>query len=152
MDKTYIDNTKAQQIKELRAKIKGGGKKFFLDSSKELFEKNPTLLKFGWTQYTPYYSSFDGEACAFSAELDFPKILLNGEPSEENPEIYDEETWIDNEYYFKKTDKSEEARIYGEVKEFLSHFDDADVENFFGDHCQVIASRDCVEIEEYDHD
>lgn len=140
MDKTYFQNAKAQ-MKEFQEKMKQDGKKFFLEISKELFEQNPTLLKFGWRQYTPYYN--DGDACEFSAHLDYPKMLLVGEPEEE----FEEERWFSSDE--KETDAS---KTYNKVTEFLSQFDDNDMELLFGDHCEVIVTKDGVEVEEYEHD
>lgn len=140
MDKTYFQNAKAQ-MKEFQEKMKKDGKEFFLSVSKELFEQNPTLLKFGWIQYTPYYN--DGDACVFSAHLEYPKMLLDGEDESE----YEEERW------FSKDEKdTKPAMVCDKVIEFLSQFDDNDMELLFGDHCEVIVTKDGIEVESYDHD
>lgn len=139
MDKTYFDNAK-KQMAEFKEKMKQDGKQFFSDQSKELFEKHPTLVKFGWTQYTPYFN--DGDTCYFSASLDYPKFLLVGM----NEELYDEEP------YYSKDEITDESIVWNGIREFLSQFDDSDVELLFGDHCEVIVTKDGVEVEEYEHD
>jgi len=138
MDKTYFDTMKAQMA-EFKEKMKADGKKFFLEQSKELFKDNPSLVKFGWVQYTPYFN--DGDACTFSAQLDSPRILIEGENEDEY-----EETW------YRDSDNSDSANVWRKVIKFLSQFDEDDVELLFGDHCEVVVTRDTVEVEEYEHD
>lgn len=140
MDKTYFQNAKAQ-MKEFQEKMKQEGKDFFLKISKELFEQNPKLIKFGWIQYTPYYN--DGDPCEFSAHVDYPKMLIDGEDESE----FDEERWCSRD-----EKETEASQICDKVTEFLSQFDDEDMELLFGDHCEVIVTREGVEVESYDHD
>jgi len=155
MDKTYFDTMKAE-IKLFRERMKEEGEKFFLEQSRELFKENPTLLKFAWHQYTPYFN--DGDPCVFRASLAYPNILLSTENGvvldEEGKELpeYDEDVWMDEESYFKDEDNSVPAQTHRNVVAFLEQFDDEDVENFFGDHCQVVVSREGIEVEEYSHD
>ena len=137
MDKTYFENAKAQ-MQEFQEKMKNEGKQFFLNVSKEVFEQNPTLVKFGWRQYTPYWN--DGEACVFSANLDYPNILLK----DQDEDLYDEESWF--------TGDDAEYPVWSNVITFLSQFDDNDVELLFGDHVCVSVTKDGVEVEEYEHD
>ncbi len=145
MDKTYFDEMK-QKIKDFRVKMEQEGKQFFLESSKILFDENPKLLKFAWHQYTPYFN--DGDECVFSAALDYPNILV-----EDGGEGFDEDSWLDEEPYFTKEEEdTEQAKLHKVVVEFLSKFDDDDVKMLFDDHCQVVVSRDGVEVEEYSHD
>lgn len=144
MDKAYFETMKSE-IKIFRERMKDEGEKFFLEQSKELFKENPSLVKFGWHQYTPYFN--DGDPCVFRAALEFPYILL------EDGEYSDEDTWMDEEPWFTQEEKnSEPAKIQKNVIGFLSQFDDDDVEEFFGDHCQVVVSREGIEVEEYSHD
>lgn len=153
MDKAYFDTMKSE-IKLFRERMKDEGEKFFLEQSKELFKENPNLVKFAWHQYTPYFN--DGDPCVFRASLEYPSVLLIGDVVKDEdgnplPE-YDEDLWMDEESYFSKDDKSEPAKICRNVIAFLGQFDDDDVEEFFGDHCQVIVSRDGIEVESYSHD
>jgi len=140
MDKAYFEQKK-QEIKEFKKQMEKEGKQFFLQISKELFEENPTLIKFGCRQYTPYFN--DGDPCVFRCVTDYPNLLIEGEAEEE----FDEERWFDDEG--KKTPA---AKIYKKVTKFLTAFDDDDLEMMFGDHCSVVVTRDGVEVEEYDHD
>lgn len=152
MDKTYFENMKAQ-IKEFRQKMKDEGKDFFLGLSKELFENHPKLLKFGWKQFTPYYN--DGDPCVFSSYHTDPSILVDSDAKDEDGKLEswcDEDEWLYNEAWFPQEDQSDGAKIYRDVEKTLSQFDDDDMENFFGDHVQVVVSRDGVEVEDYEHD
>lgn len=135
MDKTYFENAKAQ-MKEFQEKMKNEGKQFFLNISKELFEQNPTLVKFGWRQYTPYYN--DGDECVFSANLGYPRMLLSGQDEKDYDGVW-----------FKSEDTSDEAKVWNNVRTFLSQFDDGDVQSIFGDHVEVVVTKDGVEVEEY---
>jgi len=46
-------------------------KGLFTEMSTELFNENPTLMGFGWTQYTPYFN--DGDVCTFRCNSDYPR-------------------------------------------------------------------------------
>jgi hypothetical protein len=139
MDQKYFEDMKVQ-IKEFQARMEKEGKDLFLQMSKSLFEENPTLVKFGWHQYTPYFN--DGDECVFSADLGDPHILLEGQ----DEDLYDEQE------YFSDSEKSDEANVWRNVRTFLEQFSDDDVEMFFGDHVEVIVKRDGVEVQEYSHD
>lgn len=140
MDKTYFQNAK-KQMAEFKETMKKNGRKFFSEQSKELFDKHPTLVKFGWIQYTPYWN--DGEPCEFSAQLESPHMLLVGQ----DDEVYEEEAWFPDD-----AEITDESIAFRAIIEFLSQFDDEDVEILFGDHCQVTVTEDGVEVEEYEHD
>lgn len=100
----------AQKYAELRSKIaearktmEDTAKGLFIEMSTELFNENPTLMSFGWTQYTPYFN--DGEECVFRCGGDYPtvsmildgnllsydtnssKLLINGERAESADEL-----------------------------------------------------------------
>ena len=49
-------------------------KGLFTEMSTELFNENPTLMGFGWTQYTPYFN--DGDVCTFRCNSDYPTLLI----------------------------------------------------------------------------
>lgn len=139
MDKAYFLDMK-KKVQEFQKKMEEEGKQFFSELAKDLFEQNPSLLKFGWVQYTPYFN--DGDACYFSAQLSEPRILLDGQ---------DEDSY-DDYLYYREDDNGHEAKVWRNVVDFLEQFDHNDVESMFGDHCEVIVTRDGVEVEEYSHD
>jgi hypothetical protein len=137
MEISEFQNTK-ELIKGFQARMEKEGEDLFLSMSKTVFDKNPDLEKFGWAQYTPYFN--DGDECVFSAHS--PKILLKGQ----DEDMYDEQE------YFSRDEISPEAIVWNNVSKFLSQFDDNDLKMFFGDHVQVVVTRDGVEVDEYEHD
>jgi hypothetical protein len=71
----------AAKYKELRKKIADAkktmeetAKGLFIDMATDLFNDNPDLVSFGWTQYTPYYN--DGDVCTFRCHGDYPTVSM----------------------------------------------------------------------------
>jgi hypothetical protein len=102
--------------------------KVFKDLTKNIFEDNPNLESFGWSQYTPYFNN-DGENCTFSANTDC--IYINGKSAENNPDS---------------------LKITNEVKEFLSKFNEYFFISQFGDHAEITVTAKGVSVEECEHD
>jgi hypothetical protein len=129
-----MENNYMTKIKELRKEIAALKKTLqeqckiaFKLGTDQLFEQNPTLKSFGWRQYTPYYS--DGDPCYFSTQTDIPCINENYEGDDD----YDEKL--------------------GEiVAEFLGDFTDDDLLEMFGDHSEVIVTKNEITVENCEHD
>jgi hypothetical protein len=108
-----------------------------------LFEKYPGVKNVRWTQYTPYFN--DGDACEFSTNASYADLNYDGREEEEE----DEES--ENATQQETKEVPEEAE--GEFHEVLSSIDDSFYKDLFGDHVEVIVSRDgTIEVEEYEHD
>lgn len=120
------------EIKRLREEANEKSKKAFHDSLGAIFDAHPIMTSFGWNQYTPYFN--DGDECKFSANIDEPDI--NGENSWNWPDDHD-----------KALDAAETA-----VSRFLECFDDEDFKAMFGDHVEVVVTREGIEATEYSHD
>ncbi len=121
-----------KKIKGLKDQIRQTSKDFFQEFSKELFKKWPTMDSFSWVQYTPHFN--DGDDCYFGAEIEEPEI--NGD------DYFDE-------------DEEEDKVLYdaqGDVAEFLSQFDEDDLEEMFGDHAKVVVTRKGVKVQHYEHE
>jgi hypothetical protein len=80
-EETKMSSAAATKYNELKAKIAEAKKQMeetaktaFTDMAKEFFANNPTVLAFGWTQYTPYWN--DGEPCEFSAHTEYPTVTM----------------------------------------------------------------------------
>ena len=78
---TKMSSAAATKYQELKAKIaqakaemEATAKTAFADMAKEFFNDNPTVLAFGWTQYTPYWN--DGDVCTFRAQTDYPTVTM----------------------------------------------------------------------------
>jgi hypothetical protein len=63
-----------QQIVDARKKMQETAKGLFNEMSAGVFEENPTLMSFSWTQYTPYFN--DGDVCEFSCHSDYPTVSM----------------------------------------------------------------------------
>src|SRR5277367_5033535 len=80
-EETMSTSVAAAKYQELRTKIAEArktmeetAKGLFTEMSTELFNENPTLMAFGWTQYTPYFN--DGDVCTFRCNSDYPTLLI----------------------------------------------------------------------------
>jgi hypothetical protein len=129
-----MKDTFKQSIEEFKKKeeelvnfIRGN----FGQACKEFFDTHPTLESFAWKQYTVYFN--DGDECYFSARCDGERIGIN------------------NKRYKEQT---EDDRITAdEVSHFLYSIGDDMLEKIFGDHKEIIVTKDGVTIEIYtDHD
>jgi len=105
--------------------------------AKAFFAKYGWLESFGWTQYTPYFN--DGAVCVFSANIDYPSI--NGQY---------EGYGISDEIDGVSEDEVEEA--YEEIADFLvKTFDDDLLLDIFGDHKDIVVTRNGVNVSDYNH-
>ena len=117
-----------RQVEALRGQLQKTGEQFLIEHFKNIFEKYPQLDRVSWTQYTPYFN--DGEECTFSSHHEWAEI--EGEGLEYG--------------------KPEYEGIKKEIRTFLSQFDDELLKNLFGDHVQIIVSKEGISVEEYDHE
>ena len=121
-----------KKMREIQEELQENCKIFFKEESARLFEAYPELTSFSWTQYTPYFN--DGDECLFSSWYNYQTI--NGRFGEN-----------DDDSIPKELEKAFDA-----VNEFLSNFDEDILKEMFGDHAEVIVTKDKVEVEEYSHD
>jgi hypothetical protein len=63
-----------KQMEAARKEMANTAAKLFKEMSAELFEENPELVSFSWTQYTPYFN--DGDVCEFSCHGDYPSVSI----------------------------------------------------------------------------
>jgi hypothetical protein len=128
--------------KELKEKIKSFReevKEIFKDAVNGIFVKNPRLISFSWTQYTPYFN--DGDTCRFRASTSYPSYTyLNAEGDElEYDENYGE-------------GDGQNSNLKRQITSILCLFEDEELEDFFGDHVTVRVTRTGIETEDYDHE
>jgi hypothetical protein len=137
----------------LSQKIRAMAGAVFAEEAKKLFEAQPKLQSFSWTQYTPYFN--DGSACEFCANTDY--IIVTDIGGNETEDI---SSWNIKRWTEKGTDwqgnpyTPSELELAGAAAcEFLSEFLNEDFLMMFGDHTRVTVYRDGrVETDEYDHD
>ena len=151
---------KQAEIKKLQNELQKRTADIFLSSFKVLFEENPKLKSFGWTQYTPYFN--DGDTCTFSANTDY--LYINGEHEDDadwsqekkviswgtynrDKRVYEGRIEQDNPNYIPEL-----ANASAKVKKFLSVFDDEFYKRQFGDHVKITISENGITTDDYEHD
>lgn len=132
----------------------------FTEMSADLFDKNPSLVSFSWSQYTPYWN--DGDTCTFSANTSYPTVTFTTEDgktvkSDENAgeTFYVDEDGepIDGEIEDHTPFEKQMETLAKRVSKFLGEFEDEDLEIMFGDHQLITVTREGkVETEEYEHE
>lgn len=138
-------------------------KEAFSDMAKIVFEQNPELKGFRWTQYTPYFN--DGNSCEFGVN-DFE--LLHPEDQYNELSKYEEEerggyhdcldiikgrvNYLLGWYRAPEGYTSPLRKAYNSVKDFLHEFDESDLEKMFGDHVEITVTPEGVEVDGYSHD
>lgn len=140
------------KLAAVRQQAETEGKKAVHDGLLSLFEKHPTLAEVSWAQYTPYFN--DGEPCEFSVNDPYFKLTTDAEDGEEGWEGEDGYgTW--NARYDPKWN-GPDPHIYADIEAFASVIKSDEMEQAlemaFGDHSRIIATREGIEVEEYDHD
>ena len=125
------------KVKAMRDELSNEFKTQFKTISTEIFAKYPEILKFGWTQYTPYFN--DGDPCVFH----YNAMYVCTDPETADGSIYEwEEMYGSN------------AKKYPELAEFekvLSSSEDI-LLAMFGDHVQVTVTPVGIDVDEYEHD
>lgn len=146
---------KMQQMKkEYEEVIQNFGKDVFYSATKELFENNPKLTSFAWSQYTPYFN--DDEECTFGVSRYFYKI----NQTDESLDVWSMDRWNNPEYnyapdpkYYNCDSIDELISIATGINKVLDLFVDADLKMIFGDHVSITVFRDGqIDIDSYDHD
>jgi hypothetical protein len=126
-----------QKISDLSAEKNTLMESMFTETAKKIFEEFPTLLYFGWTQYTPYFN--DGDPCEFGVNTSYPFARFDGE---------DDERGIDEELGYGGHELLE-----SKLSAFLDGFDEDFFHETFGDHAKVVVYADGrTEVKEYEHD
>jgi hypothetical protein len=165
-----------QEFAELEKRMQERGKEVFASVSKEVFEKDPKLVSFSWTQYTPYFN--DGDECVFSVH---DNLFFSYGDEEECRYCYEcgkkvDEKWLDcptcnsrtYEYDPDDVDGEDAWGLEWEVKngrvteeevvgklmacKLVSSIPTSAMKQMFGDHSRVIVYKDRVEVETCEHD
>lgn len=126
---------------------------------------DPTIVEFGWRQYTPYFN--DGDPCKFSANGVWVRTDADGDADSvdtsdlevdynkhlgERPRTWNHETKAYDEGPYEGPD---EAR-YDRCRALSNAVDGGEFYEVllgaFGDHAEVTVRRDGIKVEFYDHD
>jgi len=116
------------------------------ENIRNIFEKTQ-IKAIHWTQFTPYFN--DGDECIFGVY----RIEVSTNPSatfdyyeEENSDIYDAD------YLDSKVFSDYEIKLISNLVKVLEDKDIVEVLKFsFGDHVAVIATKEGISIQDYDH-
>ena len=125
-------NSLKEQINKLQEEAKVAAKELFQEGANQVFKDDPTVVKFSWTQYTPYFN--DGEACVFGSNHNYASVYTATTQEDEDG------------------DCMENSGDFPAVEKFLKQFDDDDMYSMFGDHVTVTVTPTGIEVDEYDHD
>jgi hypothetical protein len=109
----------------------------------KFFENNPQIQQIGWTQYTPYFN--DGDECIFGVnDMSFITDSVEDQELAENEDVGKwHQPWQDHHPF---------AAPFLEFTKQMGRLPDEVYQSAFGDHVQVIATRDGFEVDEYEHD
>lgn len=143
---------------------------------------DPTIVEFGWSQYTPYFN--DGDPCVFSANGLWVRTVADGAPKthddDEDEDSYDDEEPDEDKlsvvYGHPTLGKTEWRWLHIDgrtIRQFHSYIgpDQARMERCveldqaiqggafddvligsFGDHAKILVKKTNIIVEFYDHD
>lgn len=159
-----------EEQRALKAKFQTEAQEMFKETMKEFFDKNPGITALKWTQYTPYFN--DGDACVFGVN----DVYFTNAPEDELENITawgeyegeDESVWVaenlsyvlnsGSKYYQEEAAKIRAAGGFDEDscslinKMIQSNEMEEIMEEMFGDHVVITATRDGFDVDDYEHD
>ena len=113
---------------------------------------HPSIESLKWTQYTPYFN--DGETCEFHVHDLYVKPV---DGDEDDGDYEDGYVYVPSPEYYTDDQLAERgftresATALRDLGNALSTNEEACLAAF-GDHVEVIVTRDGIEVEEYSHD
>lgn len=129
---------------------------------------DPTIVEFGWRQYTPYFN--DGDPCEFSAHGTWVRTTADEDADEDELEMWGHRSlgkvsgsFVENPdnpsgskvWQTTPYEGPDEAR-YHRCKDLEKAIEGGTFEvvllEAFGDHANITVRRDGIEVEFYDHD
>ncbi len=144
-----------REVAEARKRFQEQGQRMFKEIFKQFFENNPAVTAVKWTQYTPFYN--DGDPCEF--RVNDPTFTNASEDDMDNVSVWGEYEGS-NEFVWAESYGISRLNVDGlnvADAELLSEMmcspkmEDI-MENLFGDHVQVTATREGFDVHDYDHD
>ena len=123
---------------EFQKELTEFGKAALSEEFKKVFDAHPDLKAIRWRQYTPYFN--DGDPCTFRVGEVYAKFADTDEEEGDYGDGF-ESNYGDR----RKTPAGEAVSSIGRIDKEI-------FEAVFGDHCQVTATREGFDVEEYSHD
>lgn len=128
---------------------------------------DPTIVEFGWRQYTPYFN--DGEPCTFSAHGTWVRTTADEDADEDVLEMWGHHTlgkvtteWGDvdpetrQRVVLSTTYEGPDRARFDRCKALEAAVEGGHFEHVlldaFGDHANITVRRTGIEVEFYDHD
>lgn len=144
---TNYENSRKAMIEEATTLFKGFTVAFF--------EKNPAIQSIVWTQYTPYFN--DGDTCEFAVHEphfsnDVNKTGYYGESDDEFWEYSSRNFLTENATYRVNIDGVDVESVKQFSSVIQSNVMETVLQDLFGDHVIVIATRDGFDVNDYEHD
>ena len=156
-----------EEQRELRARFQVKAQELFKQTTKEFFDKNPGITAVIWTQYTPYFN--DGDTCEFSVnepyftnanEDQMQDITRWGEYEGDEEGVWSEGDYIltgTGEYASKhRAGMNLQGIDAASISKFSRLLQSSEMEEVlqetFGDHVRIVATRDGFDIDDCDHD
>lgn len=136
----------AKEHDEFKAKFKKNAQAAMKKAFKEFFEKNPSITSIYWTQYTPHFN--DGDDCEFGVhEMYYSTALI-----ERDGAYIEDREGVHSAYGDAPIAGGKAQQNFKAFTKALNKLPDEIFEDTFGNHCEIIATRDGFDIEEYEHD
>lgn len=154
---------------EINRKFQSVAQDLFKETTKEFFDKVPSVTAIVWTQYTPYFN--DGETCVFGVndpyftnanDSQLSDITRWGEYEGEEEGVWSENDYIlvgDSQYCVTARSErginltQQEIKAIADLSRLIQSSEMEEVmEAMFGDHVRVVATRSGFDVEECDHD
>lgn len=136
--------TKIEQILEAEANynklVSELGKDAVAEQLQTLFAAYPELEAIRWTQYTPGFN--DGDPCTFGMH----EVMYQATGIEEDEDAEDE----DYNDGFLEVPWDAKSPMFDAINEFEGSRNEDVMRKCFGDGVQITATREGVEVEEYD--
>jgi hypothetical protein len=139
------------EFEAFQKEFKEKAQKAFNEAVQQFFQDNPEVRMIHWVQYSPYFN--DGDECVFSVH---EVRCTNGTPDdmdymgvdmELSQEAEQEGKWVYPEWRGPERD----IKGFDELASFINSQEDM-MHEMFGNHAQVIITRDGISVEEYSHD
>ena len=145
--KINAESFKAKQ-ESFKEEIRKEGEKLVKETLRQFFEDNPQVIKLRWTQYTPYFN--DGDECVFGVCSPYVLMKEKENVKEEDLEGGDYDDGFLSEYDLKK----DHPAISDDLKDLenLLNVAQESLKMAFGDHARITATKDKIDVEEYEHD
>lgn len=140
-------NSIKKTIDDAQATVKAQGQVALKEAFTELFAAYPVLKAVKWTQYTPYFN--DGDTCEFGVHEFYSQI--DGVVSKYGKDADGGEGYVSS-WDLEGEAKEKAAPMLDAVRSLAKLIPKDVMLASFGDHVEVVATREGFQVDEYSHD